>query len=320
MRTVTKYCFDKNDFPTKYTEFQKFYLNPKTRRLIPNIELWEEGQKILEINSLGCKGNEPNLTLPTIGVFGDSTTFCVGNDSWAQRIQIPGTQVINAGIEGANLDMVTERYHELAQSIKFTAIVVYTGWHNIIYNQRTEEYWSRKLNEFKGDHLLIFCTLATSLHEDSREKGIQSHLNADNKIQSYLDLIKTCNHEKYYLFWGNLEPSHENICKILDGVHRYNQFLKNYCIKNNYLLLDFHTLLKPLSHHFLCKDFFDVCHFRPKSYSTLSQYAQDSIKGPLSTLLPSLHTETGQKEPKTSLAESHTQEDSDLAKHIYTLW
>ena len=117
--------------------YRYYYMNVLDGSLIPNTKINTNGKRVLEINSLGCKGAEIDPSLPTVGIFGDSTTFGMGLDSWAQKIKLPGYQILNAGVEGMSMGPVVNKLNELAHRINLVGAVVYTGWHNCFWGPDT---------------------------------------------------------------------------------------------------------------------------------------------------------------------------------------
>jgi len=279
-----------------YVEWQSNYMDQMTGWLIPNTEIWVGNELRLQVNSLGCKGPELRPEAPVIGFFGDSTTMGLANESWVRHVDIPGCQTLNAGIEGHNLDRVVARYQQLSSRVDFVGVVVYAGWHNIIYNKREEANWRQMFDHFDQPGMVAFCTLATCLTEECRVKGITPHLNneacgtefdpgtTDDRVPSGV--------KPYFNFWCSMERSQENVNKVLDGIDRYNSFLRSYCEEKGRVLIDLYSHSIPASYDSIPRDFFDVCHYRSHAYPRVGAFVRDAITEPMKPALAAWQTST----------------------------
>lgn len=267
-----------------YAERQKLYLDGPNGDLIPNTELWEGDVLQMRVNALGCKGENVVPGLPAIVCFGDSTTMghCFVPDSWPAHVTVPGYSVLNAAVEGFDMELAATRFERFRTRVDLAAAVVYVGWHNIVYNRTDEEYWEEQLSRFLGDHVTAYCTIATCLTEEFRTRGILPLLNtapgADLAAASQaasLDL-------DYFNFWMDLDPA-EWLEPILDGIDRYNGFVRRFCSERRAALIDLHGLLEPARWEDAPADFYDVCHLRPRAYDKVGA----CVSGVLAGLLPS---------------------------------
>lgn len=313
MKIIRKIEVESVDDFKDYMEWQALYMNHETGELLPNTEIWSANELILKINSLGCKGEELLPNVPVIGFFGDSTTFGVNSDSWVSHVNIPGFQTLNAGVEGYSMDRVLERYRRLSEKVNFLCVVVYVGWHNIIYNKVHEDYWRAVLDQFAGDHVLAFCTLATCLIDECKQRGLDSLICTDNK-------------GRYFNFWGNMEPTRLNIKKVFYGVYRYNDFIKRYCSERGHILIDLYSLLLPSCYEDIPVDFFDVCHPRREAYPKIGGYVSNVLKGPLQQFIElkegKSHSQVfeGIKSVDRDSRDSLKEDFEDLKNNVYPLW
>lgn len=279
-----------------YVEWQSNYMDQMTGWLIPNTEIWVGNDLRLQVNSLGCKGPELRPEAPVIGFFGDSTTMGLGNESWVRHVDIPDCQMLNAGVEGHNLDRVATRYQQLRERVDFAGIVVYAGWHNIIYNKRDEAYWRYVFDLFDQPGMVAFCTLATCLTEECRWKGLAPHLNNEACGMVFdpgtTDEDLAPESKPYFNFWCSMEPSQENVTKVLDGIERYNNFLRGYCEEKGRVLIDLYRCSIPASYDEIPRDFFDVCHYRVRVYPRIGAFVRDTIAEPMKHILASWRADT----------------------------
>ncbi len=326
------------DFKT-YSDWQSLYMDMSNGRLIPDTEIWSGDNLQLKINSMGCKGEEVENGIPVVAFFGDSATFgaSFSIDSWPHHLGIRGCQSLNAAVEGYNMESAFNRYMEISGKINLAGVVVYSGWHNIIYGESTEEYWRSMLNRFAGDHVLAICTLATCLTDECKKTGIESLLCTDSPRSEYANYfeynIESLN-KKYFNFWANMEPSIENVQNVVDGVQRYNNFLKEYCSDTGHILIDLHSALLPSQYERIPDDFYDVCHLRPAAYEKTGKYTGKIIERQLKDFLrdrqdkyfidavnplsnPQRFAGVGTSINNDRCVESG---EDDLRKNIYPLW
>jgi len=236
-----------------------YYLHARDGALIPNSKIYADGALNYEINSLGCKGVEIDPSKPTIGIFGDSATFGIGLDSWVQRIKIPGYQILNAGVGGWSMDRVIDKSLDLSSRINLVGVVVYTGWHNIIYGETGEDYWRSQLDRLSNIPFVAHVNIATSLIEEAVERGIEELMERGSREKSTA-----------YYHWGTIQLTKENIRLLLNGINRFNSFLGSYVAETGRHLLDLKNLLLIERYDDMPKYFFDPGHMRVSSYPKIA--------------------------------------------------
>jgi hypothetical protein len=282
MRRINKIEIDESQAFQSYLSWQSLYMDHTTGMLLPNTEIWSGERLLLRINSLGCKGEELLRDVPVMAFLGDSATFCVSRTpkSWPGFVSVAGFQSLNAAVEGYGMAAALQRYQTLSTVVPFAAVVVYVGWHNIIYNDNPEQYWASILDQFAGSHVLAFCTLATCLRDECVERGIETLLRTQSPREGYANYFEYNDdslNTDYFNFWCNMKPSTTNVRKVLYGVRRYNEWLKRYCAGRGHILLDLHSLLAPNSFEQIPELFFDVCHPRPRAYRAIADYVSRAL-------------------------------------------
>jgi hypothetical protein len=305
-----------------YEDWQRWYLDLNAGQLLPNTEIWVGKNLAMKINSLGCKGEEIDPSLPTAAFFGCSTTFGVGSicDSWPQRVRLDGAQLLNCGVEGWNMQKCLNWYQQIQKKVNLSAVVVYVGWHNLVYNRHDEQYWNAILSQFRGPHLTAFCSIATSLIDECRTKGVTSLLRAHPNSKTHLNYFEDNGRsleQDYFNFWGDMEPKLEYIAAILDQIRRYNDFLKNFCQAHGHVFIDFESLLKPASYEHIPDEFFDVCHFRPGIYPKIADFVSQTLQEPYRQ-----YCLAHPRAPAQGVVVPANQklEFDDLRKNVYPLW
>ncbi len=268
MRKITRVELDTSleDSGLSFLEYQSLYLDQNIGDLKPNTEVWICDKLHLQINSLGCKGPELQPGKPVIGVFGDSGSFSIcGVEAWPSRINIPGYQILNASVEGYSLERMLEKYQKLRQQLTFSGLIIYGGWHNLVYGQTGPAFWRSIFDQFRADHKLVICTLLCSLIDECRTRGVDELLCTQQQSKT--------ENRPFFEFWGDAKPTKELINQGLDALATYNRFLKSYCAETGAILLDLHTYMLPRSYQEIPLDFFDIHHPNVHTYSKLAMFA-----------------------------------------------
>lgn len=295
---------------SSYEEVQSLYRDVETGWLIPNTIVDQDGTLVMRVNALGCKGDDIDPGLPVVAFFGASETMGVTGgkggvpaDSYVAHVDLPGYAVLNAAIEGANLAGIVGQYERLVGRVPLVCAVVYGGWHNLIYNETDEDYWAAQLARFlDGDHLTVYCTIGSSLTEDFLTRGFEPLRNEAPGADLNSD---------YFNFWGALDPA-ETIPRLLPQLERYNTFVRRFAAEHGAHILDFSSFLRPSTYEDAPRDFFDVCHLRPRAYAKVAAYAASV----LADILP----EPPAVVPAADAVDEDVAEREDMRKNIYPLW
>lgn len=247
-------------------EFYSLFIDYNVGQHIPNTELWIDGRLCIKINSLGCAGYEVEPDLPVIGAFGSSSSYITPYEltSWPTEMNIEGYQVLNASLPGYDLPKTLGAYQRLRAQIKFEAVVVLMGNHNMCQSgcfskisiEETSNTWMpieqfrANHDEFFGPHPLAFCTMPTSLSPEILERGILEYLLRSESIEP----------QRFQL---NTMPSIKVMSRFLKNMQRYNDFLREYCVETGAILVDLDDILGPKSYDEIGENFGDFVHFRP---------------------------------------------------------
>jgi hypothetical protein len=295
-----------------YEEQRALYTDFLTGFMLPRTTIWNGDELMIAVNSLGCRGPEVDPGLPVVAFLGDSTTMgLVGTaggqkgESWVQYVDLPGYAVLNGGVEGLEMGAVRRRYEALRSHIPLTCAVFYVGWHNLIYNERTPEYWEENLQSFlSSDHQTVLCSLATPLLPEMRERGIGPLVNESPEANITDD---------FFHFWRGKDTD-ESLVELIDAHKRYNAYLTEFCTRTGTPLIDLDAFLRPESYDEATRDFFDVCHFRPRVLPKVAELITSELRSILPNPAPSV---AGWRRPAELPAPEGAE---DLRKHIYPLW
>ncbi|MEE2746308.1 MAG: hypothetical protein VX617_05450 [Pseudomonadota bacterium] len=250
---------------------QYYYQSSLDGSLIPNTKVYIGKKLTYNINSLGCIGPEIDPNLPTIGFFGDSTTFCSGDDSWVRRIKLPGFQILNAGAEGLSMEPVVDKLNGLARRINLVGAVVYTGWHNTFYGKNGEEFWRSELDLISDLPFIAHVNIATSVTEEAVERGVEELMNR-----------RTEENSSAYGHWGTWRLTKENLRILLDGVNKFNKFIKSYALEKDRPVIDLANFLRVKNYDDIPNWFCDPGHMRVNTYPKIAKMMTEK----LSKLLP----------------------------------
>jgi hypothetical protein len=286
-----------------YTDYQVSYMNYRSGWLIPGTEVWIGDDLQVRINEVGCKGPELTPGVPVIGVFGDSTTFGMGPDSWPAHIHVPGYQPLNCAVEGHDLARLLERYTRLREQVDLAAVVIGGSWHNLVYNRHDAPFWTATLDAFGTDRPVAVCTLSTALVPECCERGLDAAIAA-----IYGD-------NNRFLPWGTWPTTPDKTRELYEGVMRYNDFVRAYCARKGRILIDLYKAYRPACYEQLGEQFTDPAHQRSSLYPTLGKAAS-------ATLAPFLRRgeDTVSARPGVDVPLRPPIEDDTLHRNIYPLW
>jgi hypothetical protein len=294
-----------------YEERRALYTDFLTGFLLPRTTVWRGDDLLIRVNSLGCRGAELEAEQPVVAFFGDSTTLGVlttsgfHGDSWTEHIDLPGYAVLNAGVEGVELGHVARRYESLRDRVPLACAVFYTGWHNLIYNRRTPEYWEECLQRYLSkDHRTVLLTLPTPLLPEMRERGIEPLVN--ERPEANLE-------DDYFHFWRGW-PAGRWLVELLDSLERFNAHVADFCVRTGTPLVDLYSFARPRSYDDAPNDFFDVCHFRPRAYPKVAAFLSSELLKILPDAPPSVDGWRARAEPPAP------QGTEDLRENIYPIW
>lgn len=295
-----------------YAERRALYTDFTTGFLLPRTTIYSGDDLMIRVNSLGCRGEELEPNRPVIAFFGDSTTLGVMGtaaglvgESWTDHVELRGYAVLNAGVEGLQMDSVGRRYQSLRRRTPLACAVFYTGWHNLIYNRRTAEYWEESLRSYLSpEHTTAICTLPSPLLPEMKSRGIASLLNEDPQASIT---------DTYFNFWGEWEPERW-LGELIDAFERFNAHVIDFCRRTETPLIDLRGLMYPDDYDHATDDFFDICHVRPRVYPRVASFVADELR----RFLPATPASVDAWRPPVETAPTAPVED--IRRNIYPIW
>jgi hypothetical protein len=233
-----------------YAWFQSNYLHPVARRFYPNTLVYVGDELIFQTNSYGCKGAEPEPGLKLLGVFGDSVVQGVNMASFVDHMQIPGFAALNGGIEGSTLRPTIDRLLEFQGRFPMACAAVHTGWHNLIYDERGEDFWASQLDRIVGPETIAHFTLVADINPTVIDAGY-THLFREGVYWRWMD---------------ELFVDKARLQDFYDQMNAFNRFIRAYCEDRGRILIDLTATLAPRGFTDVSRKFIDLIHPRASVY------------------------------------------------------
>lgn len=260
-----------DEFPLDYAEVQTAYLNGKTGRFYPSTDVYFGDQLYMRVNSLRGKGDEPEAGRPIIGFFGDSVVQCVGPlDSWVQHVRVGERICFNGGVEGSPLGATIDRAIEFSQKIPFECIVIYPGWHNIVYGESTDEYWISQFDRLSGQPRVVHMTLDPDFHQ-TMVNGPPPVFAGEYTGPSSAD------DPGFYLEWGGIKYTPEGYREFSERLDHKNNLIRSYCRRTGRPVIDM-EVVRPTKMEERGRRHFDLIHLRPKAFPVIGAYLSRQLQ------------------------------------------
>jgi hypothetical protein len=252
-----------------FGDFQLNYLDYRRRRLIPSTRIYQEGELLYRTNSLGCVGDEIEPG-PVVAFFGDSCTHGYAGGAFVDHVAFPGCQVLNAGIEGLTLPWIGDRFLELRPKVPMICAAVHSGWHNILYNQRDEGFWTEQFDRIQGVPVIAHFRLIGDVNEDAVRLG-------------YDDVLaRVAGYQAWKGFDHTVEADRR---QFLDEIARFNRFIERYCLDRGRILIDLEPVMRPRAHADLGAAFLDFVHPSPAIYPQMANAVMERLAEPVRAAL-----------------------------------
>jgi hypothetical protein len=252
-----------------FGDYQMNYMNYRDWRIIPSTDVIVDGQNHYRSNAYGCQGPEIEGGRPVVAVFGDSAIHGVAGDSFVHRMRIPGFEILNAAVEGMVMKAVIDRVFELKDLLSpaspLACAAIHTSWHNLLYNERDETFWTAQLDRLiplEDEIGLAHFRLVCDICEDSIITGY-------DEVQTRV---------KDYFLWGAMDFTTEAGRRAgFDAMERFNDFLAAYCLKRGRALIDLGPAIRPRTVADLGARFIDFIHPAPAAYDAIAANVTDVL-------------------------------------------
>jgi hypothetical protein len=245
-----------------FGDYQMNYMNYRDWRIIPSTDVIVDGHNHYRSNVYGCQGPEIEAGRPVVAVFGDSAIHGVAGDSFVHRMRMPPCEMLNAGVEGMVMNAVIDRVFELRAQLgpdsPLVCAAVHTSWHNLLYNERDEAFWTAQLDRLiplEDEIGLAHFRLVCDINEESIRQGYDE---VRARVAGY-DL------------WGAMDFTTEAGRRAgMDAMDRFNAFIEAYCARRGRVLIDPAPAIAPRALGDLGKNFIDFIHPAPSAYDALA--------------------------------------------------
>jgi hypothetical protein len=252
-----------------FGDYQMNYMNYRDWRIIPSTDVIVDGQNHYRSNAYGCQGPEIEAGRPVVAVFGDSAIHGVAGDSFVHRMRISRFEMLNAAVEGMVMKAVVDRVFELkgqlAPDSPLAVAAVHTSWHNLLYNERNEAFWTAQLDRLiplEDEVGLAHFRLVCDICEDSIIKGY-------DEVQARV---------KDYFLWGAVDFTTEAGRRAgFDAMERFNDFLAGYCQRRGRTLIDLGPAIRPRAIADLGTRFIDFIHPAPTAYDAIAAAVTEAL-------------------------------------------
>ena len=119
--------------------------------------------------------------------------------------------------------------------------------------------------------------------------------------------------DDYFHFWRGWDPD-VWLVELIDAIERFNAHVADFCERTQTPLIDLHAFMEPQRYEEAARDFFDVCHFRPRAYPAVAQHVETALRSILPATPPAV---AGWRAPVERVEREATE---DLRKNIYPVW
>jgi hypothetical protein len=258
-----------------FGDYQLNYLDYRTRRLIPSTRIFQEGELFYRTNALGCVGEELTPGVPVIGFFGDSCTHGYKGRSFAEQVRLPGCQPLNAGVEGLTLPWIADRFDELKDRVPLIAAAVHCGWHNILYNARSEAFWATQLDRISGPAVIAHYRLVADINAEAIAEGY----------------ARVFAERADYQPWPGVDyadPADRR--RAGEEIARFNAFIEAYCRERGRVLIDLEPATAPKTYDDLGRAFLDFIHPHPDAYPAIARTIEAALAEPVAAALAARRT------------------------------
>lgn len=252
----------------QFGDWQMNYLDYRKRRLIPLTDVIYQNTNYYRTNKYGCQGPEIEEGQPVIGVFGDSVVHGGAGESFVHSITLGSCQPLNGAIEGMVMDAIVDRVFELDSQAPLVAAAVHGGWHNLVYNERGEAFWTAQ-----------FDRLNALKHLEIAHFRLAADFNEESIVRGYDEVIEKV---RGYCLWDGIDFRTEAGRRAgIEVVERFNAFIEAYCRDRGRILIDLAPVLAPKTYADLGVRFFDFIHPSLDAYEDMAKVVADALAAPL---------------------------------------
>ena len=274
--------------------FKALYYDPEQAALRPNLTFVDRtGAIVFETNELGLKGGPRDPQRKLAVVWGDSVVFGSG---WGWPCLLdglaPGWQFLNGGLDGDPYSNIFRRAAEFNSRYSVALNLLMLGWHHFVparltararkrlrwlarKNDPDEEIWlPHSGNESLRAELTSFLqrmpntivlTMPTALNRQIIDRDLSSYL-VDGDDRSA------------FRFLGDIPYQIHAQRQGFEHITERNAIAREVCARLGVCLVDVFARFDTENATDFREHFYDVLHFRPRSYPLLTSFIYEEVK------------------------------------------
>lgn len=286
LRTVLPVA-DTDVFKALYYDREQAALRPNLTFIDPN------GEIVFETNEVGLKGDPVDGSRKLAVVWGDSVVFGSGR-SWPCFLDrlAPGWQFLNGGLDGDPYINILRRAREFNGRHSVELNLLMLGWHHFVparpvtraaphprwlawKNASGEEIWEpRSGNENLGTELTSFLRCVPNTVVLTMPTALNRHI-VDRDLSSYL---ADGDDRTGFRFLGDLPYQITAQRQGFEHITERNDIAREVCARLRVRTVDVYAAFDTAGSADFREHFYDVLHFRPRSYPLLTQFIYSDIK------------------------------------------
>jgi len=274
--------------------FKALYYDRERAALRANLTFIDfNGQIVFETNEVGLKGDPVDSRRKLAVVWGDSVVFGSGR-SWPCLLDrlAPSWQFLNGGLDGDPYSNVLRRAREFNRRHSVELNLLMLGWHHFVparqvtravprprwlawKNPSAEEIWQpRSGNENLGTELTSFLRCVPNTVVLTMPTALNRHI-VDRDLSSYL---ADGDDRTGFRFLGDIPYQLHAQRQGFEHITERNDIAREVCTRLGIRLVDVYAAFETESAADFREHFYDVLHFRPRSYPRLTQFIYAEIK------------------------------------------
>ena len=274
--------------------FKALYYDREQAALRPNLTFVDRtGTIVFETNELGLKGGPRDPKRKLAVVWGDSVVFGSG---WGWPCLLdelaPGWQFLNGGLDGDPYSNILRRAGEFNRRYLVALNLLMLGWHHFVparlvtrapsrprwfgrKNGSIEEIWlPHSGNESLRNELTSFLETSANTVVLTTPMALNRQI-VDRDLSSYL---ADGTDESGFRFLGDIPYQLHAQRQGFEHITERNAIARDVCARLGVRLVDVFERFDTENATDFREHFYDVLHFRPRSYPLLTQFIYEEIK------------------------------------------
>jgi hypothetical protein len=274
--------------------FKALYYDRDEKALRPNLTFVDmTGQIVFETNEVGLKGDPLDPQRKLAVIWGDSVVFGSGR-GWPCLLDrlAPGWQFLNGGLDGDPYSNILRRASEFNRKHSVSLNLLMLGWHHFIparlvtrtaprsrwfggRNGVNEEIWlPHSGNENLGTELTSFLERTPNTVVLTTPTALNRQI-IDRDLSSFL--VEAADGTGFR-FLGDIPYQIHAQRQGFEHITERNAIAREVCAQLGVRLVDLFARFDTEHAADFREHFYDVLHFRPRSYPLLAQFLHAEIR------------------------------------------